>query len=126
MKWIIDYLAGEGIVYAKTSGVLDVESHGKFTEEMVAIARKHGCHKFLTDHRDTQGHFSILEVDNMNLPERITQLGIGPEDKIATLPNPDWVKECGFSFFKNLAQIRSIRFAFFSDKAEAIEWLKSE
>src|SRR4030042_1512633 len=126
MKWIIDYLEEEGIVCAKPSGVLDLESHGKFIEEVVAIARKHGCHRFLTDHRDTQGQLSILEVDDINLPERKGKIGIGPEDKIAVLPNPDWVKKRGFSFFKNLAKIRSLQFEFFSDKDKAIEWLKSE
>jgi len=124
MKWVIDYLAGEGVVYGKTSGVFDLESHRKFTEEMVATARKHGCHKFLTDHRDTQGHLSILEVDDM--PKKIARLGIGPEDKIATLHNPDWIKESGLSFFKNLVKIRSLQFEFFSDKDKAIDWLKSE
>ena len=124
MEWVIEYLEGDGIVYGKTSGVIDIESLWKYNNEMIATARKHGSHKFLTDLIDTTGSFTILDIDD--IPKGMAELGLKPEDKIAVLVSPELEKRKDFSFFKDLAIIHSIQFASFSDKDKAIAWLNAK
>jgi hypothetical protein len=121
MEWVIEYLEDDGIVYGKTSGVIDAKSLWKYNREMIATARKHGSHKFLSDLLDMTGHFTILQIDD--IPQQTVELGIRPEDKNAVMPNPELEKQKGFAFFKDLAKICEIQFESFSDKDKAIAWL---
>lgn len=123
MEWVIEYLEDDGIVYGKTSGVLDVESLLQYNREMITTGRKHGSHKLLTDLRDTTGEFTILEIDDM--PKVMAELGITPEDKNAVIYNPANVEQRGISFFKDLAKINSLRYGFFRDRQKAIDWLNA-
>ena len=124
MKWAIDYLEKEGIVAAKITGVMDWDQHKKFAEDAFSFARKRNSHKFLFDFFDMAPSFTVLQIDD--LPKLLREIGIGPEFRIAAIHDPSSPKSSEFDFFRNVATIKSLQVKQFSNKDEAIEWLKSQ
>lgn len=124
MNWTIDYLEEDGIVYAKTSGTMDWDEHMRFAKETFSFAHKHCSHKILIDFLEMVPNFTILQIDD--LPKVLKDYGIGPEHRIAALHDPS-APHCSENvFFKNVATIKSITVQYFTDKNEALNWLKSQ
>ncbi|MBN2019056.1 MAG: STAS/SEC14 domain-containing protein [Sedimentisphaerales bacterium] len=124
MEHSIDYLEPEGIVHAKTSAALTLDAIKQLSQEALRVGRKHGVFRFLADYRDSELDLSILEIDD--LPAILKDIGIGSEDKIAVLFNPESPKKSLFLFFQNVAFLRSLQFRVFPDEDKALAWLKSD
>ena len=124
MNWTIDYLEKEEIVSAKISGIMDWDQHKKFAQEMFSLAVKHNSHRILIDFLDMKPNFTVLEIDD--LPKQLKEIGIGPEYKIAAIHDPSSPKSDEFTFFTNVATLTSLQVQQFSNKKEAIAWLKSK
>ena len=124
MKWKIEYLEKEGIVFAQASGPTTVEEHKQFTTEAIACAREHNTHKIFIDFMEMAPDLTVLEVDQM--PEVLKQAGVTPEDKMAVLFDFSSTLKNNFVFFGNVALIKSLRIKPFADKKSALEWLNQE
>jgi hypothetical protein len=124
MKWMIEYLEKDGIVAAKVSGVMNWENHRKFAEELYPFAQKHGSQKILIDFREMAPDFTVLQIDD--LPKTLKDFGVGPDLRIAAIHDQSSPKSNEFTFFKNVATITSFHVEQFSDRNEAIVWLKTE
>jgi hypothetical protein len=124
MKWAFDYMEEEGIVTTKIAGLLNWESHKKFAEEMVSFARSHNSHKILIDFLELVPILTTLEVDD--LPKVLIDAGLGPEDILAAVHDATSPRFRDFEFFKNVANIKSIRVQIFSNKNDAVTWLKTQ
>jgi len=124
MEWTIDYQEKDEIVCVKTSGLMDWDQHKKFCEEVFPFAIKHGSHKVFIDFRDMVPNFTVLQIDD--LPKLLKEVGVGPEFKIAGLYDESSSHSNEFEFFKNASFLESIKVQYFSEKNEAIAWLKSE
>jgi hypothetical protein len=123
MEWTIDYLEKEGIVRAKTSGVMDWDEHKRFAEELYPFAKKQGVHKILIDFREMRPKFTILQIDD--LPNMLREAGVGPEFKIASVYDPASPHGHEFRFFNDVATLLRIKVKQFVDPNEALAWLKS-
>lgn len=123
MDWTIDYLEEEGVVSVKASGIMDWDEHKRFAEELFPSAKEHGMHKILIDFRRMQPKFTILQIDD--LPRMLTEVGVGPEVKIASVYDPASPHIHEFKFFTDVAKLLSIRVKQFDNPEDAIEWLKS-
>jgi hypothetical protein len=123
MKWTIEYLEKDGIVAAKINGIMDWEEHRKFAEELYPLARKKGSNRILIDFREMIPDFTVLQIDD--LPKLLKEIGVGPDLRIAAIHDPSSPKTGEFTFFKNVATITSLQVQQFSDRDEAIAWLKS-
>jgi len=124
MKWTIEYLEKDGIVAAKINGIMDWEQHKEFAEELYPLARKKGSNRILIDFREMIPDFTVLQIDD--LPKMLKELGVGPDLRIAAIHDPSSPKAGEFTFFRNVATIMSLQVQQFSDRKEAIAWLKSE
>ena len=124
MEWTINYLEEEGIVSAKTSGIMNWDEHKRFAEELYPLADKYGANKILIDFRDMVPDFTILQVDE--LPKMLKEMGVGPDLKIASIYDPASPHSHEFEFFNNVANLLSIMVKQFDNPDEAMAWLKSD
>ena len=124
MDWSVYYLEQDGLVFAKTSGLINWEKNKRLSEEAISTGRKYGSSSFLIDHRDGMLNLSILEIDGM--PKLFKEMGLCPSDKMAILYNADSSHSSGFVFFQNVSQLASLQVKIFTDKEQALNWLKSE
>ena len=123
MKWTIEYLEKDKIVSAKINGIMDWEEHRKFAEEIYPLTRKKGAHRILIDFREMVPDFTVLQIDD--LPQMLTELGVGPDLRIAAIHDPSSPKANEFAFFRNVATIMSLQVERFDNQEEAIKWLKT-
>src|SRR4030042_5962861 len=123
MDWTIDYLEKERVVSTKVSGVMDWDEHKRCAEELYPSAKKHGFHKILIDFRQMQPKFTILQIDD--LPNMLSEIGVGPEFKIAAVSDPTSPYAHEFKFFSNVATLLHIRVKQFDAPDKALAWLKS-
>ncbi len=121
MKWTINYLEEEGVVFIKTSGVTIWDEQKQMCHEAFHFAQEHNAHKYLADHRGLKEGLSVLQVDNM--PRMFREIGLGAEDKIAILYGPALEKK--FKFFQGVSNFALLNFRLFTDKDKAMAWLKS-
>jgi hypothetical protein len=122
MEWTIDYLEKDGIVYMKTSGPADWDQNKKMSEKALTLGRKNGSHRFLVDHRKLEHGLSILQVDD--LPKMLKQIGVASQDKVAIVFDPASPISNTFKFFRDASFLASLQLQIFTDKDEAIAWLK--
>jgi len=122
MEWTIDYLEKDGIVYMKTSGPADWDQNKKMSETALALGRKNGSHRFFVDHRKLEHGLSILQVDD--LPKMLKQIGVTSQDKVAIVFDPASPISNTFKFFRDASFLASLQLQIFTDKNEAIAWLK--
>jgi hypothetical protein len=122
MEWTIDYLEKDGIVYMKTSGPADWDQNKKLSEKALALGHKHGSHRFLVDHRKLEHGLSVLQVDD--LPKMLKQIGVTSQDKVAIVFDPASPISNTFKFFRDASFLASLQLQIFTDKDEAIAWLK--
>jgi hypothetical protein len=124
MDWSVYYLEQDGLVFAKTTSLINWDKNKKLTEEVLSIGRRYGFSRFLIDHRDGTLNLSILEIDD--IPKMFKEIGLCPQDKMAILYKPDLSHSSGFVFFQNVSQLASLQVKIFTDKEQALAWLKSE
>jgi hypothetical protein len=124
MDWSVYYLEQDGLVFAKTTCLINWDKNKKLTEEVLSIGRRYGFSRFLIDHRDGMLNLSILEIDD--IPKMFKEIGLCPSDKIAILYNADSPHSSAFIFFQNVSQLASLQVKIFTDKEQALCWLKLE
>ena len=124
MNWSTDYVKEDGIVCAKTTGLITWNDNKKMSEEVLSLIRQKGLHKVLIDHRDMIPNLSVLEIDSM--PRMFKEIGVSQQDKVAVLYKTSSSRESNFLFFQNVLRLESLQFKNFTDKAEALAWLKME
>jgi hypothetical protein len=124
MDWSVYYLEQDGLVFAKTSGLINWDKNKRLNEELLSIGRKYGSGRFLIDHRDGTLNLSILEIDN--IPKMFKEIGLCPRDMMAILYNADSSRSSEFVFFQNVSLLASLQVKIFTDKEQALDWLKSQ
>jgi len=123
MEWKIEYWEKDKIVFACLTGDMDWVSHKQFAEEVFPFAIKKKARRVLIDFRDVTAALTILQIDD--LPKILTELGVGPDFRIAALHDPKSPQKNEFDFFRNTASLMSIQVRHFASKDEAVEWLKT-
>jgi hypothetical protein len=68
--------------------------------------------------------FTVLQIDDLPRLMR-KECGVGPEFRIAGLYDESSRYSKEFTFFKNAAYLESINVRYFTNKDDAIAWLKS-
>ena len=124
MEWSVYYLEEDGLVFAKISGLINWDKNKELSEEILSTGRKYGSSRFLIDHRDGTLSLSILEIDD--IPKMFKEVGLCPSDRMAILYKPDSFHSSEFVFFQNVSQLASLQIKIFTDKEQALDWLKSE
>ena len=124
MRWKINYLKEDNIVVVKTSGIITWEDNKQMSREALAASLKHGTNRVLVDHRAIQPNLSVLQIDN--LPGMFREIGIGPKCRVAVLFDPTSPRSSNFTFFQHISIIASLQCRVFSERTEAMAWLKSD
>jgi hypothetical protein len=124
MKWEIGYVEDQGIIKAKTSGLMSWNDKKKLSEEMLAAGRTKNVNAFLVDQKETSFGLSVLEIDR--LPEMFRNIGFDIKDKIAILINSDLSNKPLFKFLQDVFSLSSLSVRVFTDTDEATAWLKKK
>jgi hypothetical protein len=124
MKWEIGYVEDQGIIKAKTSGLMSWNDKKKLSEEMLAAGRTKNVNAFLVDQKETSFGLSVLEIDR--LPEMFRNIGFDIKDKIAILINSDLSNTPLFKFLQDVFSLSSLSVRVFTDTDEATAWLKKK
>lgn len=122
MDWTIEYLEEDEIVFVKTKGALNWEQNKKLCEEVHSVAKKHGTHRYLVDHRGKDITLSVLDIEK--IPDMIKKMGAGPEDKIAVLYHHSSPKSSMLVFLANVLFLQSLQLKIFSNEDKAKQWLR--
>ena len=123
MEWTIDYLEEVGIVFIKMLRSIDLEGTTQLCIEANSSAREHQSHRYLVDHRGVDVVLTVLDIDK--IPGIFREIGADFEGKTAILLDSSAPKVNLFHFLKNVLSLESMHFELFSDKDEAIAWLRS-
>lgn len=124
MRWKIDYIEDQGIIRAKTSGLMSRDDKKKLCEEMLSAGRQKSIKMFLIDQKETSFGLSVLEIDD--LPKMFKSIGFDTKDKVAILTNPDGSNKALFSFLQDVFSLSSLKVRVFTDSLEAITWLRKK
>jgi hypothetical protein len=124
LKWQIDFDQERQILLVKTRGLISWEDKKKLNEEMLAAGRKNNINAFLVDQKETSFGLSVLEIDR--LPSMLTEIGFGPDNKLAILINHDSLKGNLFKFLQNVCSLRSMQIRVFDDTEKATALLKKK
>jgi hypothetical protein len=122
MEWITDYLEEDDIVIVKILIPLKIERLKSLCQQISSLARECESHKYLIDLRGVANVMSVLDLDKV--PEIIRDL-YDPKGKIALLLDPPALNSTVYKFIKNVLFLASMQIKLFSDRDEAIAWLKS-
>ncbi len=123
MKWTIKHLEKDNIVCMKTAGPANWDQNKKMCEDAFSLAQKYGSHRFIVDHRKLVHGLTILQIDDM--PGMLKQIGVTSRDKVAMVFDPVSPISDAVKFFRDVAFLVSLQLLLFSDKKEAMTWLKS-
>ena len=124
MEWTVAYLEKDKMVIAKISGEPTWEQSKKLCECAVALAHKKAGTRFLVDNSKMLKTLSILQVDM--LPRMLKDSGVTSKDKIALLFDASSPLIDTHTFFRDTSVIESLNVRNFTEKKEAIAWLKSK
>jgi hypothetical protein len=123
MDWKIDYLEDGNIVHVKMLGPISLEDAKQLCTEGSSVAREHQSSRYLVDH---QGVDIILSVSDINkMPEEFRKAGADFSAKTAILLDSSAPGVDRFHLLKSAFARAWKHYALFSDKDEAIAWLKS-
>jgi len=122
MKWSIDYLQEDGIVFARTKGPLSWGENKEFIGQVVAAMRKNNTHKVLVEHKG-KIKLTVIEIDR--IPDLIKELDVRDKDKAALVYDPSSADGTMLLFLKNVLFLKSHKLQLFTDKDKAVAWLKS-
>jgi hypothetical protein len=123
MEWKMDYIEDGGIVSIKMLKPIGLEGTRQLCIDANKLAREHQSHRYLVDHRGVDIVLAVLDIDK--IPGMFKEVGADFEGKTAILLDSSEPKISLFHFLKNVLSLESMQFELFSDKDEAIVWLKS-
>jgi hypothetical protein len=124
IKWEICCVEDNGIIKAKTSGLMSLDDKKKLIEEMLAAGRKKNISAFLVDQKETSFGLSVMEIDR--LPDLFRKIGFELSDKMAIVINLDSSNKALFSFLQNVFTLSSLQVSVFTDSEAAAAWLKKK
>jgi hypothetical protein len=121
-KWIIGYLQEDNIVFVRNTETLSWEETKELARQLVAEMRKYNSNRLLIEHFG-EVKLSILQIDD--LPGFIRGLDICDNDRVAICYERNSAFVSLLNFLKNVLIIKSHKLNLFTDKNQAIAWLKS-
>jgi hypothetical protein len=124
MSFTISYDVENKIIRGKVTGKIDLNLLKQYTVEMDHAESVYRGIYFLSDYRDAQISFSVIEL--FELPEKhqhfLTTLGLQIFSfKRALLMNQKDLESA--NFYETVAQNRGQRVKVFTDESAAVKWL---
>lgn len=121
MAWHIDYLEQHRLIQVTSEGTLGRDALVQLSLDAVAAARRHGTARFIIDHRRMLPDLGTADIFDM--PQRVQNLGLGPELRIAMVASPDSPKRGDFEFYAIQCGNLGLHFLrLFFDYEDALEW----
>lgn len=121
MKFELDYIEEDKIVFVKASGELNVESEEELRNDVIEFTRKHNCLKVLIDYKElSKIDMEIFEI--YEIPKKYVEQELSRDLKIAILFKVDEKEK--FSFYETTAFNRGYKVKLFLELEDAKNWLK--
>ena len=122
MRWEIEILKKEGIVSSKYSGKINYDQLIQKVSESISNGKKKGINTYLIDNRNLKSDLSVTDI--YNLSRVFIEKGIYSFNKIAVIYNTKTIKNEDLSFFETVFQNQGLNLQLFTNKNQALEWLK--
>lgn len=120
MKWEIDYMEEEGVLYIKTSGSLsDVRENQMMIADALAEAAKHSTTNCLIDDRDLTLKLGTMDI--YSVPETFQTLGVSHEYKVAIVFSAVPNGNDDFKFYEARAVNLGYKHRLFTDPKAALD-----
>jgi hypothetical protein len=121
VAWTVEYIAELKLVRVTSQGRLDLAELRQLTRDAVAAGRIHATARFLVDHRAMEPDLGTTAIFDM--PQRVQDLGFGPDFRIAMVAAPDSPKRADFEFYAIQCGNVGLHFLrLFFDYDAALEW----
>jgi hypothetical protein len=120
--WIIELIAEEKTVSARTSGTMDMPAIEAFSTEVLAKGIEAGFTKYLIDHRQMTPAVSTIGI--YGLPEFYQRLGLPRNVSVAILYSLGTQAVADFEFFEAVATNNGYSMRLFTAHEAAMAWLK--
>jgi hypothetical protein len=121
MPFDVRYDPEHDCIISRYSGDLDMKSFREYAAEMAKTASKHDCKCLINDMREAEIKWST--VDLYNLPNLLDSEGITRSWKRAILFTE--ISE-NARFFETAARNKGYRVKIFTDRDEAMGWLRKK
>ncbi|MBN1779788.1 STAS/SEC14 domain-containing protein [bacterium] len=122
MAYDITFIAEHGIVNIKNSGNLSVDEIVCQTGEVVTLAKEKKSLAILTEFTAVIMNVSLIDV--FKLTELYEQVGMDHHSKIAVLVSAADLNMEELQFYETVCFNRAWNIRIFTERDEAIEWLK--
>ena len=122
MGWTVDHIEDPGMVRVTAEGPADLLQLRQLARDAVIMGHRHGCPRFLIDHRRTRLVLGTAEIFDM--PKRGEDAGFGADLRIAILIGPDSPSRADFEFYAIQCGNLGIHFLrLFFDEQSALDWV---
>jgi hypothetical protein len=124
LAWKIECWQKEHILYAKTSGPINLDAMKQFASGIIAALSVNNATRVLTDYRDANLEVSILDI--YEWPNILKKLGYSPGIQIAVVYSEASEKKEVFLFYENVLRNAGFVHRVFTDLLESLAWLKGD
>jgi hypothetical protein len=124
MSWKIELIQPGGLVCMTASGPLTFADIGQLRAEAMELAKSHGVHKFLSDHRNATLQLSTSDI--YKLPSDLEQYGVHQKDRLAIVYSESSDRREDYQFFETVAMNRGLPVRLFADYDAALAWLNED
>lgn len=121
MNWQMRYDENEQIIFIETNGVLEITSANYMRAEGAALIKEHKCMRLLLDHSGIVRD-ALSTMDIYDLPRRYEEMGLTRQIKMALVIPREFVEN--LRFYETVCRNNGYSVQLFSDRNEALSWLK--
>lgn len=124
MPIALSFLADLGIVEGRYSGRIDAEGLREAFEGMIALGRKHGAHRFLSDCAALHGGHTLFDL--YELVDRLVEIRPGRRMREALLLPVVEPAVRNVQFWETACRNRGLDVRCFQRRADALAWLQQD
>jgi hypothetical protein len=120
----IDFLEDVGAVRVVTEGRQGPAEHAVWVREGLAEASRHGCRKFIVDHRRMELDFAFMDI--YEWPRQLKAMGVEAGMRAAIVIAATDPKTPDYRFFADVAFNQGLPLMrLFNDYDPALDWLRA-
>ena len=121
MDWEISFDEKESILFVKTRGIMNKDTHKAMMKRCLKITKEKNCRRWLIDNsKITSQKMGTLDIHST--PQVFTDLGFPLNLRIAEVIIKKYADD--FGFFETVCQNRGYMVSIFYDVELALQWLR--
>jgi hypothetical protein len=121
MDWEISFDEKENILFVKTRGIMDIDTHKTMMKECLKMSKEKNCGRWLIDNSEiTSQRMGTFDIHSV--PQLFDGFGFSPRLQIAEVSLKKYAND--FGFLETVCRNRGYALSVFYDVESALQWLK--